>query len=174
MTDYTNAELIADARQLIRHSSVSVPEHANMLGRLADALEAAEQRAKSAEQGLYDVYDALGFDKDGARTPRELFGPMTNGTPAEIVVEAAKEFREDSEREADEADQRADQAEATAEHLHDEDSREIVALTQERDQLAAVVEKVRELPRYSVPDSVMAWSAVDSEDLDHALATARE
>ena len=38
----SNAELIADARQLIRHSSVSVPEHANMLGRLADALEAAE------------------------------------------------------------------------------------------------------------------------------------
>ena len=42
MTDHANAELIAEARQLIRHSSVSVPEHANMLGRLADALEAAE------------------------------------------------------------------------------------------------------------------------------------
>lgn len=39
----TNAELIADARQLIRHSIVSTPEHANMLGRLADALEAAER-----------------------------------------------------------------------------------------------------------------------------------
>ena len=43
MTDHTNAELIADARQLIRHSSVSAPEHANMLDRLADALEAAER-----------------------------------------------------------------------------------------------------------------------------------
>lgn len=41
------------------------------------------------------------------------------------------------------AEQRAEKAEATAEHLHDEDSREIVALTQERDALAAVVEKVR-------------------------------
>lgn len=41
------------------------------------------------------------------------------------------------------ADRRAEQAEATAEHLHDEDTREIVALTQERDALAAVVEKVR-------------------------------
>ena len=39
----TDSELIADARQLIRHSSVSVPEHANMLGRLADALEASTE-----------------------------------------------------------------------------------------------------------------------------------
>ena len=43
MTDHANAELIAGARQLIRHSSVSVPEHANMLGRLADALEASTE-----------------------------------------------------------------------------------------------------------------------------------
>lgn len=81
MTDHANAELIAEARQLGRHSSVSAPEHANMLGRLADALEAAEKRA--------------------------------------------------------------DQVEATAEHLHDEDTREIVALTQERDAALAVIEKVR-------------------------------
>lgn len=51
----TDSELIADARQLIRHSSVSVPEHANMLGRLADALEAAEQRAEKAE-GERDLF----------------------------------------------------------------------------------------------------------------------
>ena len=41
------------------------------------------------------------------------------------------------------AGRRAEQAEATAEHLHDEDSREIVALTQERDAALAVIEKVR-------------------------------
>lgn len=56
MTEQTNAELIAEARQLIRHSSVSVPEHANMLGRLADALEAADQRAMQAEAELRDVW----------------------------------------------------------------------------------------------------------------------
>ena len=52
MSKQTIAELIAEARQLIRHSSVSVPEHANMLGRLATALEAAEQRAELAEANL--------------------------------------------------------------------------------------------------------------------------
>ena len=105
MSEQTNAELIDEARQLIRHSSVSAPEHANMLGRLAAALEAAEQRA--------------------------------------------------------------DQAEATAEHLHDEDTREIVALTQERDALAAVVEKVRVfIERQS------GWFRYRADPVSTVLATA--
>lgn len=45
MTEQTNAELIVDARQLGRHSIVSTPEHANMLGRLAAALEASGKKA---------------------------------------------------------------------------------------------------------------------------------
>ena len=140
MIEQTNAELIAEARERITALGMAA-NPVSLTFCLAEALEAADQRAKSAEQGLYDVYDALGFDKDGARTPRELFGPMVNGTPAEIVVEAAKEFREDSEREADEADQRAVQAEA---ELRDAFRTDIPSLKDQRDALAAVVEKVRE------------------------------
>ena len=144
MTDMSIAELIAEAQTHVTDEYITPDTSAeeSLIRRLAAALEAADKWAENAEQGLYDVYDALGFDKDGARTPRELFGPMVNGTPAEIVVEAAKEFREDSEREADEADQRAVQAEA---ELRDAFRTDIPSLKDQRDALAAVVEKVREV-----------------------------
>lgn len=54
---------------------------------------------ESAEQGLFDTYSALGFDTDGARTPRQLFGPVMGMSPAEMTVQAAKEFRADSDAE---------------------------------------------------------------------------
>lgn len=80
---------------------------------------------------------------------------MTDKTNAELIAEAREraECRDTGSNVAqclrelaaalEASDRRADQEEATAEHLHDEDTREIVALTQERDALAAVVEKVR-------------------------------
>src|SRR5690606_38177780 len=59
---------------------------------------------------------------------------------AEEAMRAEKRWKD----RAVEADRQARAAEAEAEHLHVEDTREIVALTQERNQLAAVVEKVRD------------------------------
>ena len=99
MTDHTNAELIADARQLIRHSSVSAPEHANMLDRLADALEAVVQERDNWKMSA-----------------------------------------EEAERAEKRADQRAVQAEA---ELRDAFRTDIPSLKDQRDALAAVVEKVR-------------------------------
>ena len=162
MIEQTNAELIAEARERITALGMAA-NPVSLTFCLAEALEAADQRAKSAEQGLYDVYDALGFDKDGARTPRELFGPMVNGTPAEIVVEAAKEFREDSEREADEADQRAVQAEA---ELRDAFRTDIPSLKDQRDALAAVVEKVR-----AFIERQSGWFRYRAEPVSTVLAT---
>lgn len=98
MTEQTNAALIAEARAAIR--SHAPTESEALAYRLADALKAAEKRAEEAEWGLYYVYVALGFDTDGARTPRDLFGPMTRGTPASITVACAKEYRADAEKEA--------------------------------------------------------------------------
>lgn len=102
MTDHANAELIADARQLIRHSSVSVPEHANMLGRLADALEAAEQRAADAlrEHDALREVKAEAWDEghDAGWEDRHqdaLAGWMTSG-PHES--EAVNPYREEQDR----------------------------------------------------------------------------
>ena len=46
------AALVAEARTIAAHSAVSLPEHADCLTRLADALEAAEARVKEIEAQL--------------------------------------------------------------------------------------------------------------------------
>lgn len=50
----SNEEMIAEARAIAAHSAVSLPEHADYLTRLADALEDAEARAKELETGEWE------------------------------------------------------------------------------------------------------------------------
>lgn len=68
-------------------------------------------RLTAAEEGLFKVVQALGFDTDGAKTAPEFFGPHTyyvDGkpltTPADITLAYAIEHRRDAEKEAEEAD----------------------------------------------------------------------
>lgn len=65
-------------------------------------------RADAAEDGLFRVVQALGFDMDGAKNAREFFGPMTYCTedarftePADIAVAYAVDHRKEMEAEAD-------------------------------------------------------------------------
>lgn len=125
MTEQTNADLIAEAQTHVTDEYITPdtsPEE-SLIRRLAAALKAAEQRAKNAEQRADDAREEVGYEK----RMREF---VSGERDRFIDLKQA-------------AEQRADQAEATAEHLHDEDTREIVALTQERDAALAVIEKVR-------------------------------
>ncbi|MGX9349185.1 hypothetical protein [Microbacterium sp. KNMS] len=71
-----------------------------------------EQSAlEAAEDGLFRVVQALGFDTDGAQNARELFGPMTYcreegrfTTAPDIAVAYAKDYREEMEEEASRSD----------------------------------------------------------------------
>jgi hypothetical protein len=67
-----------------------------------------KERADAAEDGLFRVVQALGFDMDGAKTASEFFGPMTYCTedarytePADIAVAYAIDHRKEMEEEAD-------------------------------------------------------------------------
>lgn len=69
-------------------------------------------RADAAEDGLFRVVQALGFDTDGAKTAGEFFGPMTYCTgegqytdPAGIAVGYVTDYRAEMEAEADKADE---------------------------------------------------------------------
>lgn len=67
-------------------------------------------RAKAAEEGLFRVVQALGFDMDGAENAAEFFGPLTYYTrdgkaltqPADIAVAYVHSHLRDVEEEAQE------------------------------------------------------------------------
>lgn len=71
-----------------------------------------EARARAAEEGLFRVVQALGFDTDGATSADSFFGPLTYikpgnvqlTTPWDITVAYAEEYRKEMEDEADKAD----------------------------------------------------------------------
>lgn len=67
-----------------------------------------QERAKAAEDGLFRVVKALGFDTDGAPNADEFFGPMTYctedaryTTPADIAVAYATDYRAEMGEETD-------------------------------------------------------------------------
>lgn len=68
-----------------------------------------QERAEAAEDGLFQVVKALGFDTDGAPSADGFFGPMTYWTPAgaryttpaDIAVAYATDYRAEMEEEAD-------------------------------------------------------------------------
>lgn len=98
---------------------------------LSDELTA---RAEAAEDGLFRVVQALGFDMDGAKNAREFFGPMTYCTeegrftePADIAVAFAKDHRTEMEEEAD-------KYEAEIARLHAVMSRGFVETLKDRDE----------------------------------------
>lgn len=70
-------------------------------------------RLREAENGLFRVVQALGFDTDGAKNAKEFFGPLTYfkgqeqyTEPWDIAVRYAEEFRAEVERDADELEDR--------------------------------------------------------------------
>lgn len=64
MTEQTNAELIAEARDFVQMGSgINVMEADRLIEELARELEAADQRAKNAEQRADDAREEVGYEK---------------------------------------------------------------------------------------------------------------
>lgn len=66
-----------------------------------DLILRLSQELEASLEGLYGVYVSLGFDTDGARNARELFGPWVGFDPATHIPELAAEYRRESEEDYD-------------------------------------------------------------------------
>lgn len=108
------AELVAEARKwassspLGRTTAREVDRGILFARRLADALAAVSAERDAAEDGLFRVVQALGFDTDGATDAQGFFGPqtylakgVTYTTAPDIAVAYASEHRAEMEAEAD-------------------------------------------------------------------------
>lgn len=62
-----------------------------------DLIFRLSQELEASLEGLYGVYVNLGFDTDGARNARELFGPWVGFDPATHIPELAAEHQRESE-----------------------------------------------------------------------------
>lgn len=81
----------------------------------ADDIRAVLDALDAAEEGLYRVYVELGEDTDGARNARELFGPMINTAPGELVPQLVRQYRTEMEAELDTVERERDEARHIAE-----------------------------------------------------------
>lgn len=111
-----------------------------------DALDAAEK-------GLYDVYVNLGEDTDGARNARELFGPMVSTTPGELVPRLVAAYRSEMEAESERFERERDEAI----HARMVERRDSNVTYQERNELAAVIERAKaagSVSEWDIPPTV--------------------